>query len=97
MKQIYVTQNSRVLGMISGDQGELVVNPRIAKTWPRCRITYRLPNSQTRYDIAIENPDGRETSVRTATLDGSPVTILHGAAHVPLVDDGRRHEVRVCL
>jgi hypothetical protein len=41
----------------------------------------------------VENPDGVEHAVREVTVDGQ--TIL--GRTIPLVDDGRTHEVKVVL
>jgi cyclic beta-1,2-glucan synthetase len=75
----------------------LVVKPAISKSWPRCRLTYRLPGESTRYEITIENPHGRETSVTTGTFDGGEIEVSSGAARVPLVHDGGMHRVVVWL
>jgi N,N'-diacetylchitobiose phosphorylase len=76
---------------------EFVINPRISAAWRQCRLAYRLPGSGAQYRIAIENPDGRENTVRSATLDGTAVQIVDGAAHVPIVKDGKRHDVEIVL
>jgi cyclic beta-1,2-glucan synthetase len=75
----------------------LVLKPSISSSWPRCRLTYRLPGGSTRYEITIENPSGRETNVRTATLDGSEIEVTDGAARIPLVHDRGVHRVVVWL
>ena len=55
-----------IFGMsIEGGQ-TLLVNPSISSDWPNCRLTYRLPDGDTRYDISIENPSGKEHGVSTA-------------------------------
>jgi cellobiose phosphorylase len=83
---------------LSIDRGRrLVVKPVISQSWPRCRLTYRLPNESTRYEITIENPNGRETGVRTATLDGAEIEVANGAARIPLQHDGGVHRVVVWL
>ncbi|HEY3392347.1 MAG TPA: hypothetical protein VGK58_06555 [Lacipirellulaceae bacterium] len=75
----------------------LVVKPAISKSWPRCRLIYRLPGESTRYEITIENPNGNETNVTNATLDGDEAVVANGAARVPLVRDGAMHRVVVRL
>jgi cyclic beta-1,2-glucan synthetase len=83
---------------ISIERGRtLVVKPAISKSWPHCRLAYRLPNESTRYEVTIENPDGHETNVNTATLDGGEIEVSNGAARVPLVHDGGVHRVVVWL
>ena len=76
---------------------EFVINPCISAKWPRCRLAYRLPGGGAQYRIAIENPDGRENTVRSATLDGAALQVIDGAAHVPIIKDGKRHEVEILL
>jgi cyclic beta-1,2-glucan synthetase len=73
----------------------LVINPTISAKWPRCRLSYRVPGVDTRYEITIENPKGKERGVVAATVDGNPANVSDGAARVPLLRDGRRHEVVV--
>jgi cyclic beta-1,2-glucan synthetase len=75
----------------------LVVKPAISKSWPRCRLSYRLPNESTRYEITIENSNGNETNVTNATLDGDEVVVANGAARVPLLHDNSMHHVVVWL
>jgi N,N'-diacetylchitobiose phosphorylase len=83
---------------LSIDRGRaLVVKPAISQSWPRCRLTYRVPGGSTRYEITIENPNGRETSVRTATLDGGELEVENGAARIPLQHDGGMHRVVIWL
>jgi cyclic beta-1,2-glucan synthetase len=67
------------------------VDPCISSAWPGYEITWWL--GETRYRIAVSNPDGRCRGVRTATLDGHAVNHLA----IPLVDDGQAHEVAVVL
>ncbi len=53
--------------------------------------------NRTRYEITIENPNGRETNVRTATLDGGEIEVANGAARIPLQHDNGVHRVVVWL
>jgi cellobiose phosphorylase len=75
----------------------LVINPSISARWPRCRMSYCVPGSETRYEITIENPNGRQQGVVAATVDGETSEVKDGTAVVPLARDGRRHEVVVQL
>jgi cyclic beta-1,2-glucan synthetase len=68
-----------------------VVDPCIPSSWPEYGITWRYLDS--RYEITVANPNRRCRGVATATLDGAPVN----AAAIPLVNDGRTHEVRIAL
>jgi cyclic beta-1,2-glucan synthetase len=86
-----------ILGL-SVERGEtLVLRPAISSAWPTCRITYRLPDGRTRYEILIENPSGKESGVSAATLDGRPAEVVDGAARIDLRQDGATHSVVVRL
>jgi cyclic beta-1,2-glucan synthetase len=79
---------------LSIDRGQaLVVKPAISASWPRCRMTYRLPGEATRYQIDIENPHGRESGVVSAEFEGSELVVADGAARIPLLHDGGLHRV----
>jgi cyclic beta-1,2-glucan synthetase len=75
----------------------LVVNPCISRDWPKATVRFRLPHHEAVYSVTIENPSGRERGVQEATLDGSPLAVRDGVARVPLLFDGRNHEVRLRL
>src|SRR5437764_14107484 len=45
-----------IFGVSTEGGHTLLVNPSIASDWPRCRMVYRLPDGDTRYDLSIENP-----------------------------------------
>jgi cyclic beta-1,2-glucan synthetase len=70
----------------------LSIRPCIPTTWPRFEATLRS-GKDTLYTIEVENPEGRETGVISAELDGSPVP--HEA--IPLVEDGRTHRVHIVM
>jgi cyclic beta-1,2-glucan synthetase len=83
---------------LSIDRGHtLVVKPVISASWPRCRLTYRLPGEMTRYQITIENPHGKETGVVSAVVDGGEIVVDDGAARIPLAHDGDTHRVEIHL
>ena len=86
-----------VLGIRLQDGDTLRIDPRISADWPRCQIRYRLPDAKTCYQIIIENPDGKQSGVRAATLDGEPAAVDRQIARIPLVQDGRAHTVIVTL
>ena len=67
------------------------ITPCIPSSWPAFEIAWRFQT--TRYTISVLNPEHLCRGVATATLDG--VATDHDA--IPLVDDGRDHEVRVVL
>jgi cyclic beta-1,2-glucan synthetase len=71
--------------------GTFVIDPCIPSSWPGYVITWRVLS--TTYRIAVTNPDRVCRSVLTACLDGDVVD----AAAIPLVDDGRTHDVQIVL
>jgi cyclic beta-1,2-glucan synthetase len=68
-----------------------VVDPCIPSSWPEYRIAWQFLDS--RYEITVSNPTRRGRGVMTATLDGAPVN----AAAIPLINDGRTHDVQIVL
>ncbi len=71
----------------------LLIDPCIPKAWPGFSINFRYHSS--RYDIAVENPDGVSRGVVRAELDGKALS--GNQARIPLADDGAIHRVRVVL
>jgi cyclic beta-1,2-glucan synthetase len=71
--------------------GTFVIDPCIPSSWPEYRISWRFGESQ--YEITVSNPNRQCRGVAAATLDG---TIVNAAA-IPLVNDGRSHDVRIVL
>ena len=69
----------------------LHVAPCVPPSWTEFKVTYRYGKSEL--VLAFENPSGASTGVRRIELDG---TVLEGGS-VPLIDDGRRHRVRVLM
>ncbi|MGH2403032.1 MAG: GH36-type glycosyl hydrolase domain-containing protein [bacterium] len=67
------------------------IDPCVPIAWPRYTITWRYGRST--YKIHVENPEHRSRGVAEALLDGDAVD----PAAIPLVDDGRAHEVHVVL
>jgi cyclic beta-1,2-glucan synthetase len=67
------------------------VEPCIPSSWPAYEMTWRVGG--TYYRIAVSNPERLCRGVREATLDDRPVD----AAAIPLLDDGRAHQVRIVL
>jgi N,N'-diacetylchitobiose phosphorylase len=86
-----------IFGVSTEGGDTLLVNPSIASDWPRCRMVYRLPDGDTRYDLSIENPAGKEYGVSAALLDERPVAVANGVARIPLVNDGALHRVIIRL
>jgi cyclic beta-1,2-glucan synthetase len=71
----------------------LSIEPCIPRSWPGYRIDYR--RGSTRYEIAVDNPDGVNRGVVSVELDG--VMIGGPQAALPLVDDGGNHSVNVVM
>jgi len=69
----------------------LQINPCIPKDWPGYELTYC--DGETSYRIRVENPDGVNRGVKRVTLDGEALP----GKEIPLLDDGRQHEVRVLM
>jgi cyclic beta-1,2-glucan synthetase len=67
------------------------VDPCIPTAWPGCHISWR--HLDTQYEVSVSNPERRCRGVLEATLDGAATD--HRA--IPLVNDGRVHEVAVLL
>ncbi|MDY7079666.1 MAG: glucoamylase family protein [Chloroflexota bacterium] len=69
----------------------LRINPCIPIDWPGYELSYRY--GDTSFLIRVENLAGVNRGVRQVILDGG---ILPGG-DIPLLDDGRRHEVHVLM
>ena len=69
----------------------LRVAPCVPRGWPGFEVAYR--HGSASYRIRVDNPAGVERGVRSVTVDGQPVP----GGTVPLLDDGREHDVRVEL
>jgi cyclic beta-1,2-glucan synthetase len=67
------------------------IDPCIPAAWPGYSITWLFGAS--RYAIEVTNPHRRARGVASARLDGTPVD----PQAVPLVDDGRPHQLVVVL
>jgi cyclic beta-1,2-glucan synthetase len=81
-----------LLGVTLHGGNTLRVDPCIPPSWDKFEVT--LSRAQgTEYVIVVANPHGASRGVASVELDGSR---LDGNA-VPLVEDGRRHEVRVLM
>jgi cyclic beta-1,2-glucan synthetase len=67
------------------------LDPCIPSSWPDFAISWRF--GAARYEITVSNPAGRCKGIRSARLDGVEVE----AMAIPLVDDGKVHELRVVM
>ncbi|PYQ54762.1 MAG: hypothetical protein DMF78_04520 [Acidobacteria bacterium] len=79
-----------ILGLrIHGDA--FALDPCIPTAWPGFALSWRF--GRTRYEITVENPEGRCRGVAEAEMDGEPAD----AQLIPLRDDGGQHRVRVVI
>ncbi len=81
---------SSILGIERRAEG-FTLDPCIPATWPGFSVTLR--RGETRYEIAVENPERRCRGVVRMELDGAPIE----GPVVPWVDDGGVHAVRAVL
>ena len=89
---MYRTAVEYMLGVrLQGDT--LVIDPVIPKAWPQFEVRFR--HGETMYEILVENPERRCSGVSHIVVDEKPVP--PGNPAIPLVDDGKTHQVRVTL
>jgi cyclic beta-1,2-glucan synthetase len=69
----------------------LRIAPCIPMDWPGYELIYR--HSSTGYHIRVENPAGVNQGVKRVMMDGN----ILPDANIPLLDDGRPHEVHVLM
>jgi cyclic beta-1,2-glucan synthetase len=69
----------------------LQINPCIPKSWASYQVTYR--DSETIYQIRVENPSGVNRGVRQVTLDGKNLP----GNEIPLLSDGGQHQAHVLM
>jgi cyclic beta-1,2-glucan synthetase len=67
------------------------IDPCIPSSWPEYEIAWRVGGTQ--YLISVSNPERQCRGVLKASLDEAEID----AAAIPLVDDGRTHQVRIVL
>jgi len=78
------------------EAGALVIDPCLPPDWPGYEAVIR--EGAATYRVRVENQDGAGRGVREVWLDGKRLDGKPLAeARVPLVDDGREHEVVVGL
>jgi cyclic beta-1,2-glucan synthetase len=79
-----------ILGLkLHGDH--FTIEPCIPSHWPGYSMTFRYRNS--RYHISVEAAFGATREAELVELDGSPLP----DGRVPLVNDGKTHEVRLLM
>ncbi|HEY7426134.1 MAG TPA: glucoamylase family protein [Gemmataceae bacterium] len=87
---LYHVALAAILGF-NREGDHLRIDPCVPTGWRRYAIAYR--HITTLYQITVENPYSAERGVLTVVLDGC----LQKNKSVPLVDDGKLHEIRVVL
>jgi cyclic beta-1,2-glucan synthetase len=84
-----------LLGVQLVDGTALHVRPRIPPSWPGFGFRYRLPDGAATYQIEVTRAaDGPPIS---GWCDGDELERADEGIRVPLVRDGRQHQVRVVL
>ncbi|MDI6870912.1 MAG: glucoamylase family protein [Bacillota bacterium] len=81
-----------VLG-IQRQGSRLHLRPCIPEQWRNFSVSYRYGN--TRYEILVENPRGRQTGAAALQLDGASLDPADPS--IPLEDDGQTHRVVLTL
>jgi cellobiose phosphorylase len=79
-----------ILGVSLAD-GALRVDPCIPRGWSGYQVAVR--RGATTFTVTVENPEGVTHGIARIELDG----VVLPDALIPLVDDGRPHDVRVRL
>jgi cellobiose phosphorylase len=79
-----------ILGLKRKD-GALHLDPCVPKGWPGFEITYQY--GKARFNIAVQNPDGRNSGIRSVTVDGEE----EPDKRISLLDDGQEHTVEVVI
>jgi cyclic beta-1,2-glucan synthetase len=87
---MYQTAIEGLLGLRRGE-GVFSIDPCIPGMWPKYSMDWKV--GQTRYRITVTNPEHRCRGVRSAEIDG----VATDARAIPLVDDGKTHEVVIVL
>jgi cyclic beta-1,2-glucan synthetase len=83
-----------VLGLELRDGNTLALHPALPPSWPGFALRYRVPGSDTVYELAIRRSDGSDTS---ASLDGRQLEVERNTVLIPLAGDGGTHQVEVAF
>jgi cellobiose phosphorylase len=71
----------------------LYLRPCLPEHWRKFTVRYRY--GRTSYEILVQNPCGRQTGASSLLLDGTALDPTDPS--IPLVDDGRPHQVVLTL
>jgi len=72
---------------------EVWIDPCVPKTWPRFEAQIRC--GAARYEVSVENPQGRSQGISEAWLDENRLD--ERPVRIRLVDDGKIHIVRLIM
>ncbi|MBK9952629.1 MAG: glycosyl transferase [Candidatus Competibacteraceae bacterium] len=86
-----------ILGLELNEGRTLRLRPCIPDDWPGFQLHYRLPDDEALYEIEVRNPERNAKRVAAVQIDEREGLIEYGAACIPIVQDGARHEVVVTL
>ncbi|GIW44599.1 MAG: glycosyl transferase [Candidatus Binatia bacterium] len=86
-----------ILGIRLRDGEVLEVSPRIPDSWPHCSAVWKVPRVNDVYRIRIERSGSDTPPPVRAWLDGQPLPVEGSGVRIPLVRDGRQHEVKIVL
>ncbi len=89
---MYRTATEGILG-IQLRGGVLRIDPCIPRAWPGFEVTYQ--HGSSRYQIAVENPQGVCRGIAKASIDGRDTAA--SPCDIALEDDGSYHYVRITL
>ncbi len=87
---LFKTLTGHMLGVRAEYEG-LRIDPCLPSHWRKAALTRSFRGA--RFAVTIENPDGRQSGVRSLTLDGE---LLAGTL-LPIQPAGTSHEVRVLM
>jgi cyclic beta-1,2-glucan synthetase len=86
-----------VLGFHIANGNTLILRPCVPDHWPGYKITYRLPDGVTVYEITLQNPTGKAEAILAATENGAALTVDAGVALIGLRQDRAHHRVEIQL
>lgn len=86
-----------ILGLRIAEGRVLELRPCVPDDWPHYEIEYQAPDSESRYQIHIRNPDACSEAVIAASVDGAPLSVSDGMLRLELATDGEIHQVAVTL
>jgi cellobiose phosphorylase len=83
-----------ILGVRASREG-LIVDPCIPKEWKEYFVK-RVFRGIT-YHISVKNPQKMSHSVKSASVDGKPISMTEGKCVLPLFEQNTEHAVEIIL